>query len=660
MALLEVTDLAIRYEPKAHKPVTVVEGISFKINPGDFVGLIGESGSGKSTLAMAILRLLEKPGRIIGGQILLDGEDITSMSQDDLRPHRWREMSTVFQSSMNALNPVVPIAAQFRDVIEYHTDLHGNKVSKRIDELFEMVLIDPKFTQSYPHELSGGMKQRINLALAMAVDPKFIVLDEPTTGLDVVVQHSILEKGRALQREKGFAVLFISHDIGTVINMCDRILVMYAGKIVEEQAADRLLHHPMHPYSKGLMGSYGNPRAETVRITYIPGRPPDLTIRPVGCSFAPRCPERIARCSTVEPECDLVGNARVACHVARIQHLGGDGSDEVGEPVSVFTGPQFVKTVGDSRKALTGDDLLTVENVSKTFERRHGFHVTKVEAVIDASFTLRRGAVTALVGQSGSGKSTLAKLITGVDSPTRGRIVFHTPAGDQEVAKFHGRALRSYRSQVQMVFQDPYSSLNPAKTLGYILSRPLVNYRGLKGDAVRKRVLELLETVALTPAASYVNRFGYELSGGQRQRVIIARALAVEPKLIIADEPISSLDVSIRAEVLELLNRLAQDHNMGMLYITHDLLSARMLADEIIVLNGGRIVEQGPALGVIRHPVDAYTKLLLDAIPAPFAEESGAPNQPSTRRGRVEPQSRHHDSSVDSPTENDLPATVGP
>jgi len=504
-----------------------------------------------------------------------------------------------------------------------------------------MVMIDPKFTQSYPHELSGGMKQRINLALAMAVEPRFILLDEPTTGLDVVVQHSILEKVRALQREKGFAVLFISHDIGTVMNMCDRILVMYAGRIVEEQAADRLLHHPMHPYSKGLMGSYGNPRAQTVRITYIPGRPPDLTVRPAGCSFEPRCPERIARCATLDPQFDLVGNARVACHVARIQHLGGDGSDEVGEVVTTFNGPQFVKTTDESEKALTGDVLLTVENVSKTFERRHGFHVTTVEAVKDASFTLRRGAVTALVGQSGSGKSTLARMITGVDSPTRGRIVFHGAAGDQDVAKFRGSSLRDYRSQVQMVFQDPYSSLNPAKTLGYILSRPLVNYRGLKGAAVRTKVLELLETVALTPPEQYVNRFGYELSGGQRQRVIIARALAVEPDLIIADEPISSLDVSIRAEVLELLNRLAQDHHMGMLYITHDLLSARMLADDIIVLNDGRIVEQGPALKVIREPADAYTRLLLDAIPVPLAEEPGAPNLPSSRRGWVEPLPLH-------------------
>jgi peptide/nickel transport system ATP-binding protein len=309
----------------------------------------------------------------------------------------------------------------------------------------------------------------------------------------------------------------------------------------------------------------------------------------------------------------------------------------VGEPVSTFNGPQFVKTADESRNALTGDVLLTVDNISKTFERRHGFHVSKVDAVIDASFTLRRGAVTALVGQSGSGKSTIARMITGVDSPTKGRIVFHGADGETEVSTYRGRALRSYRSQVQMVFQDPYSSLNPAKTLGYILSRPLVNYRGLRGDAVRKKVLELLESVALTPADAYVNRFGYELSGGQRQRVIIARALAVEPLLIVADEPISSLDVSIRAEVLELLNRLAQDHNMGMLYITHDLLSARMLADEVIVLNEGRIVEQGPALQVIRHPVDAYTKLLLDAIPVPLAEEPGSPNLPTHRRGWVEP-----------------------
>lgn len=488
-----------------------------------------------------------------------------------------------------------------------------------------MVMIDHQFINAYPHELSGGMKQRVNLALALALDPKFVLLDEPTTGLDVVVQKSILQNVRRLQAERGFAVLFISHDIGTVLDLSDRILVMYAGRIVEEHQADDLLRDPLHPYTKGLLGSYGDPRAETVRITYVPGRPPDLS-RPVsGCAFAPRCPERIESCLSVTPPVTTIGEARVACHVAVLQRLGrsempaGVQPTDVGKPTRIFQGPEFVKTADESVQARGGDVILTVDNVSKVFTKRRGLTVHHTQAVTDASFVLRRGEVTALVGQSGSGKSTLARMITGVDSPTSGHITFHGPTGDRHVDGFRGRELRDYRSDVQMVFQDPYSSLNPTKRLGQILARPLVNYRKLSGAELDRRVVELLETVALTPAERFVNRYAYELSGGQRQRVVIARALAVEPELIIADEPISSLDVSIRAEILELLNNLVKERDVGILYITHDLLSARMLADEIIVLSGGRVVEQGPALKVIRDPEDEYTRTLLDAIPNPFA-----------------------------------------
>jgi peptide/nickel transport system ATP-binding protein len=627
--LLDIQDLSVRYESRRNRPVTAAEDVSFTIDDGEFVGLIGESGSGKTTLGMALLRLLERPGRIVDGRILFNGGDITYLTQDELRPTRWRDVSTVFQSSMNSLNPVVRVEAQFRDVIEYHTKLRGNAVMKRISELFEMVIIDPRFINAYPHELSGGMKQRVNLALALAIDPKFVLLDEPTTGLDVVVQHEILENVRRLQREQGFAVLFISHDIGTVLDLSDRILVMYAGRIVEEQKADSILQDPLHPYSKGLMGSYGDPRAETVRITYVPGRPPDLSNRPAGCSFAPRCPERIDRCLTDDPPSTRIGSAQAACHVAVLQRLGGVGSEDVGPQTRVFAGPRFVKTSQESKAAMRGEELLAVESVSKVFERRRGLTVHRVQAVEDVSFALRRGEVTALVGQSGSGKSTLAAMITGVETPTTGRIVFHgTKKGAQEVAKFRGRHLRDYRRHVQMVFQDPYSSLNPAKTLGYILSRPLANYKGVRGKSARERVLELLETVALNPPDRFINRFAYELSGGQRQRVVIARALAVEPELIVADEPISSLDVSIRAEILELLNKLVQESNVGILYITHDLLSARMLSDEVIVLNQGRVVEMGPSLEVIRNPKDVYTRRLLDAIPSPDSQ-AGAPYDPA-------------------------------
>jgi peptide/nickel transport system ATP-binding protein len=435
-----------------------------------------------------------------------------------------------------------------------------------------------------------------------------------------VVQHSILENVRRLQAELGFAVLFISHDLGTVLDLSDRILVMYAGKVVEEHAAAQMLRDPLHPYTKGLLGSYGDPRAETVRITYVPGRPPDLAHRPTGCAFAPRCPERIAVCSELEPPLIAMGDGRAACHVAAAQRgVAALESGEVGPVIHTFAGPQFVKSAAESAAAVQRRPLITVEDVCKTYTRRQGLRAVRTPAVIDANFVLHRGGVTALVGQSGSGKSTLARMITGVDAPTSGKIIFHGSDGDQPVTGMHGRRLRAYRNSVQMVFQDPYAALNPTKTLGASLSRPLINFQHLHGQQLRERMIELLETVALSPGGRFLNRFPHELSGGQRQRVVIARALAVEPELIVADEPISSLDVSIRAEVLELFNQLVHDREVGILYITHDLLSARMLCDEVVVLNEGRVVEQGPSLEVIRSPKDDYTRLLLDAIPNPYA-----------------------------------------
>ncbi|GAB3077481.1 ABC transporter ATP-binding protein [Pedococcus soli] len=619
--LLRVRDLSVRFEPKMSPALTAVDKVSFDLLEGEFVGLIGESGSGKSTLAMALLSLLERPGRISNGSIEFDGEDIASMSQEDLRHRRWRDIATVFQSSMNSLNPVMRVEAQFRDAIEEHSELRGDAVTERVRELFSMVMIDEKFMSAYPHELSGGMKQRINLALALCNRPRFVLLDEPTTGLDVVVQRSILEAVRRLQKEQGFAVLFISHDIGTVMELSDRIFVMYAGQLVEQQAATTLVKDPLHPYSKGLLGSYSNPRADTVRVTYIPGRPPDLT-RPIsGCRFAARCPEAIERCSSDEPQLLPLAGGRVACHVAHLQRgPSEDKPDGLPEQTTRFAGPEFVKTAEDSDRARRGEVFLEVDSVTKVFERRRGLRKQQTLAVDDVSFALRKGEVTALVGQSGSGKTTLARMITGVDKPSSGTIRFIGSEGTIAVEKLRTRQLRDYRKHVQMVFQDPYSSLNPALTLRYTLTRPLRNHRGLSAQEADAVAGELMETVALTPSNRFLDRYPHELSGGQRQRVVIARALAANPELIVADEPISSLDVSIRAEVLELLQELVTGHDIGVLYITHDLLSARLLADEILVLSQGRVVEQGNALEVIRNPQDAYTRTLLDAIPNPFEQ----------------------------------------
>jgi oligopeptide/dipeptide ABC transporter ATP-binding protein len=605
VSLLSVSDLSVTYDTKHRAPNHAVRGVSFDIEAGECVGLLGESGCGKSTLGNALLRLLDPPARITGGTITFDGTDITTLGESALRPLRWRQMSTVFQSSMNSLNPVMTVAAQFRDVFTTHTELSNDEIRERSAELLEMVLIDPSFLRFYPHELSGGMKQRVALALALALDPKLVVLDEPTTGLDVVVQRSILDSVRSLQREKGFAVLLISHDLGTVLEVADRVLVMYAGELVEEQRSADMLRAPLHPYSRGLLGSYADPRDEQVDVTYIPGRPPDLSLTHEGCLFADRCPEVLDRCRTEAPVLLPLNGSRVACHVA-----AGKPESRV-DLESRFT--RGDRSVGES------DEVLTLEGVHKTYTtRRRG----SVAAVSDVSFTLRRGRVTALVGQSGSGKSTIAKLITAIERPDSGSVRF----GATEVHGLRGPALRAYRRHVQLVFQDPFAALNPVKTVWQTLSRPLRNHLRLSTADARARSASLLSTVGLP--VDFLDRYPHQMSGGQRQRVVVARALAPEPSVLVADEPVSMLDVSIRAEIVELLDELVRERDLAMLYITHDLLSARLLADEVLVLQSGSVVESGDTLSVIRSSTADYTKLLLDALPNPWDQldaEQGLP-----------------------------------
>lgn len=616
MALLEVENLDITYETKKRTPLQAVRNVTFSLQPGEFIGLVGESGSGKSTLGSGILRLLQRPGRITGGSVRFMDKDITTMPEDKLRPMRWRDFSSVFQSSMNALNPVMRIEAQFRDVMEQKTDMTGEQIHARIAQLLTMVKIDPDFMRFFPHELSGGMKQRVNLALALALQPQFVLLDEPTTGLDVLVQKEIMANLRALQREQGFAVLLISHDLGTILEVSDRVLVMYAGELVEDQPADSMLHHSLHPYTDGLLGSYADPAGENVEITYIPGRPPDLTRPPTACPFAPRCPERIQICVEQKPLLVKMWDGKAACHVAEMQWKQSthSGDRRLKEEGPGFVESAFSEAISHKANPLKdGAEVMRVVNVSKNYFRRQSFFKsTPLQAVDDVSFTLRAGRVTGLVGQSGSGKSTIARLITAIEKPSSGEIWF----GETRVDHLNSQAaIRKYLKNVQYVFQDPYSALNPVHTMMYLLTRPLINYRGMSQRQAETRALELLETVGLSPAEQFATKNPHQLSGGQRQRVVIARALAPEPQMIIADEPISSLDVSIRAEILQLLDQLVRDHHIAMLYITHDLLSARLLSDEILVLNKGKVVEHGPAKRIITQPKDEYTRRLLEAIP---------------------------------------------
>jgi peptide/nickel transport system ATP-binding protein len=535
VALLEVTDLSVVYRPRDHAPHHAVKDVSFTIDDGEFVGLVGESGSGKSTLGNAVLQLLSRPAYQEGGSVVFDGRRLDGLNDDQLRGIRWVSLSTVFQSSMNSLNPVLTVAAQFKDTFAAHR-LPPSR--DRAAELLRMVDLDADVLDSYPHELSGGMKQRVALALALALGPKLVVLDEPTTGLDVLVQRRILDRLRDLQAQLGFAVLFISHDMGTVLELSDRVMVMLDGELVEQGTPAQLLGAARHPYTEMLLDAY-----------------------------------------------------RVSS--------GG---------------------VAKAQAERTEAPILAMDSVGKTYRVGRGRTRRTVTALQDVSLTLRQRTVSALVGQSGSGKSTIARLLLGMERPDTGSITLTAPgSAPVSVGALRGARLRAYRATTQLVFQDPFSSLNPANTVAYTLSRPLRNYGGAPRGEVRERTLALLEQVGLTPAERFIDKLPHQLSGGQRQRVVIARALAANPVVLIADEPVSMLDVSIRAEILELLKRLVAERGIAMLYITHDLLSARALADDVTVLEGGRVMEQGPAAQVIDNASHPYTRELLAAIPDPFS-----------------------------------------
>jgi len=539
--LLEITDLSVDYGEGAGS-THAVNHVSFALEHGEFVGLVGESGSGKSTLGFAVTGLSKPPAHVVGGSILLDGIDIASLSQGDLREQRHGGVAMVLQSGMNALNPVRSIRNHFVDIFRAHGHIDRADWSSRAEELAAKVELPSSVLDRYPGELSGGMRQRVSIALALSLEPKLMVFDEPTTALDVLVQHAVMDTIIELQKKENFTALLISHDLGIVLESAERVLVMHEGEIVEDAPSRQILENPRDDYTRMLLSHYADPRAEVVELPGFEARTPTVSSR----------------------------------------------------------------TLRQDQKAIV------VDHVSKVYPApRRG--EPQVTAVDDVSFTLEPGQSLALVGASGSGKSTLAKLITAVEKPSAGSVRF----GDLDVGALRRGQFRQLHRDVQMVFQDPYAALNPLHTVEYTLTRPVVNFTGLKGLDARRRVLELLDTVGLSPVEEFAAKLPHQLSGGQRQRVVIARALASNPQVIIADEPVSMLDVSLRAGVLALLEDLREQWGVSLLYITHDLLSARVVTDNIMVLNGGRVVERGNTAEVLRNPSDEYTIRLLDAIPNP-------------------------------------------
>ena len=610
--LLRIEDL--RTEIRLRRgSVKAVDRLSLSIHPGETLGVVGESGSGKTMLGLSIMRLLPHGGHITGGRILLEGQDIVGLPDKAMRRVRGGSVGYVFQDPMTSLNPTIPIGEQIAESVLLHHDVSKRDARSRALEVLEQVGMPHAGERmtSYPHQLSGGLRQRVMIAVALAADPKLLIADEPTTALDVTIQEQILTLLDDLRHSLGMAILLITHDLGVIASRADRVAVMYAGRIVEESDAASVFGNPRHPYTEALLAALPETAAAAQETLYsIPGLPPDLTDPPTGCRFAPRCRYATDECRAGYPE--FSGDRhRFAC----FHHTGSPDDSRTPDPVRADPVERRVvaPAASSSREPVEREPLLRIEHLVKDFDVTSGAvlqrRTGRLSAVADVSFTLSAGSTFGLVGESGCGKSTIGRLIVGLETPTSGTITI----GGHDTSRLNSRGGRELRKMIQLMFQDPYASLDPRMTVGAIVREPLSIQRlGSKHDQ-QKRVLELLDEVGLPRTAT--ERYPHEFSGGQRQRVGLARALAVSPKLVVADEPVSALDVSVQAQVLNLMVDLQKEHGLSYIFISHDLGVVRHVSDRIGVMYLGKLVETGPADEVYNTPLHPYTKGLLDAIP---------------------------------------------
>lgn len=586
--------------------VHAVDALSLTIARGETFALVGESGCGKSMTALSILRLLPDNGRVQGGRIELGGSDLTQLPESRMRDVRGRRISIIFQEPSTSLNPVLPVGRQIVEVIERHTPLRGAAARARALEWLKRVgLPEPeRRIDSFPFQLSGGQKQRVMIAIALAGEPDVVIADEPTTALDVTIQKQILDLLVELQRTQGMAMLLITHDLGIVAQVAQRVALMYAGEVIEVAETREFFARPLHPYARMLLDALPDRAHRTARLAAIPGTVPPLNQHFAGCRFAERCPRVQEVCRTSPPSLyqPIVGHqVRCALHERGVES----------PPPSMLPAE-----IGAVRERAEPRPLLQVKDYRVYFPIRRGLlrrTVGHVKAVDGISFELAAGRTLALVGESGCGKTTTGKALVQL---LRGmaRIDGEATLDGAKLNELEGSTLHDTRRAMQIIFQDPFSSLNPRMRVQEILEEGLVALRPELTAAERgERVRALVERVGLR--ADALARYPHEFSGGQRQRLAIARALAVEPRLIVCDEPTSALDVSVQAQILNLLKDLQAELGVAYLFITHNFGVVEYLADEIAVMKDGRIVEQGPADSVLRTPREAYTKTLLAAVP---------------------------------------------
>ncbi len=611
--LLDVNDLHVTFGSEAGA-VTAVRGLSYVVDAGEVLAIVGESGSGKSVSSLAMMGLLPTKARITGS-VRFQGRELLGLSDKEMSKIRGDKISMIFQDPLSALTPVYTVGDQVIEAIRIHNDVSKTVARKRAVELLDLVGI-PNPSQritSFPHEFSGGMRQRAMIAIAIANDPDLIIADEPTTALDVTIQAQVLDVLRTAREVTGAAIIMITHDLGVVAGFADRVAVMYAGKPVETGLVDDVYYRPRMPYTLGLLGSIPRlDQGERSRLTPIEGTPPSLVALPAGCPFVPRCPMRVAICEEIEPDLDPVPAAgaghRSACHRSDVIERGDlSGAD-------IFRTEQHGRPAVAERPRHQRQTVLEVDGLVKQYPLTKGValrrRVGTVYAVDGIDFDIREGETLGLVGESGCGKTTTIIEILNLVKPMGGRIVV---LGD-DTARLSSSEKFAVRRQMQVVFQDPMASLDPRLPISDILAEPM-RAHGIPADEQRRRISELLETVGLRQ--EHANRYPSEFSGGQRQRIGIARALTLRPKLVVLDEPVSALDVSVRAGVINLLEQLKEEQGLSYLFVAHDLSVVRHIADRVAVMYLGRIVEIGEVDEVFERPSHPYTQALLSAIPLP-------------------------------------------
>jgi len=607
-ALLDVRDLKTWLDSSGGT-VRAIDGVSLEVARGETFAIVGESGCGKSMTALSVLRLLPEAGQVVGGSVLLGGEDLLCLPESAMRGVRGRRIAMIFQEPATSLNPVLTVGMQIAEVLQRHTALRGEAAKQRMLELLDAVGIpdSARRLEEYSFQLSGGLKQRVMIAVALAAEPDLLIADEPTTALDVTIQAQVLDLLSALQRENGMAILLITHDLGVVAQMAHKVAVMYAGQIIETATREQFFRAPLHPYSRKLFQALPGSASRGGELAVIPGQVPPLTTRFAGCRFAERCDAAWERCRSEVPA--LIATAsghQVRCHLYDEDEAARRGTVEMPAP---RTSP------GQATPAHAGAAaLLAVRELKVHFPIRKGLFkrtVGQVKAVDGMSFELAAGMTLALVGESGCGKTTAGKAILQLIRPSSGSVQFEA----QELTRLRGQALRRRRADFQLIFQDPYASLNPRMRVADILVEGVRALGAADTGAEREaRMDRMLAQVGLNADAKL--RYPHEFSGGQRQRIAIARALAVNPKLIVCDEPTSALDVSVQAQILNLLGQLQRDLGLAYLFITHNIAVVEHLAHRVAVMYLGRIVERGSVDEVLRAPRHPYTQALLSAVPA--------------------------------------------